>query len=214
MWIGPQAIKHVIQCRTREQRRTAIKWSRGSLLHTDTCHRQIQSPVLMTLPSLHSPASLNELKTLVEKKRHLKVCEENFWGMVLIKQMLDIISCEIWNVFLQAGVCLQSTWAGYSARSGVRKVLQEWHKGALSAPYCSCLSSLHYTAAQHVTVKCFGDAAACPFDKRSTTKSQTHLHNSQAFTFNLTENITCPVQLNHLTLLAKVMYLKCLHKFQ
>lgn len=112
MWIRRQAIKHAVQCRTREQRRTVITWQSVShvslpqFVSTDTFHRHSQSSVLMTLPSLQSPASLYELKTLVEKKRHLKVCEENFWGMALIKQMLDIISCEIWNVFCrQAFAC-------------------------------------------------------------------------------------------------------------
>jgi hypothetical protein len=102
----------------------------------NTIPRHTQSPVLMTLSSLPSPASPNELKNLVEKKRHLKVCEENFWGMVLIKQMLDIISCEIWNVFCrqaQAFVCRARGRAGYGARRGVRSVLQQWHKRAVGA---------------------------------------------------------------------------------
>lgn len=65
---------------------------------------------------------------LVEKKRHLKVCEENFWGMVLIKQMLDIISCEIWNVFSrQAFACrargrdtVRATASAMFCKSGIK----------------------------------------------------------------------------------------------
>ena len=166
--------------RNSVQNETAATDGHHVITWQSASHGHIHSSVLMTLPSLQSPASLNELKTPVEKKRHLRVCEENFWGMVLIKQMLDIISCEIWNVFCrQAFVCrargrdtVRAAASATFCKSGI-KVRWALHIAA-------CLSSLHYTAAQHVNSNALGtQPLVLSTSAALRTKSQTHLHNSK-----------------------------------
>lgn len=173
-----------------------------------TVRFHIQSSVLITLLSLQSPASLNELKTLVEKKRRLKVGKENFWGMVLIKQMPDIISCEIWNVFCrQAFACIargrdtvRAVAPPRFCKSGIK---MRCARDTAPSQVCTRFRTARFrlnTPGSHPLLLLTGAALRM--------KSQTHLNNTQALSFHLKENTTCPVQPNHLKLFAKVMYLK------